>query len=73
MLICMWSRGTGGNYWMWSLTISSFAYSDGFNSSPLPFPCSITPRSSRHAEVVVREFAGACEELRRYTAPARSL
>ncbi|KAK4142201.1 cytochrome P450 [Dichotomopilus funicola] len=55
------------------IDVDIFAYSDGFNSSPLPFRCSITPRSSKHAKVVVKEFAGACEELQRYTAAAGSL
>ncbi|CCF40026.1 cytochrome P450 CYP2 subfamily [Colletotrichum higginsianum] len=44
--------------------VDIFAYSDGFNSSPLPFPCSITPRSPRHAEVIGEECERALEELR---------
>ncbi|WQF76450.1 Putative cytochrome P450 [Colletotrichum destructivum] len=47
--------------------VDIFAYSDGFNSSPLPFPCSITPRSPRHAEVIGEEHERALEELRAYT------
>ena len=50
------------------MTIDSFAYSEGFNSSPLPFPCSITPRSERHAEVIQKEHESALEELVEYTA-----
>ena len=50
------------------LTIDSFAYSEGFNSSPLPFPCSITPRSGMHAEVIENEHVSALEELIEYTA-----
>ncbi|KAK3290361.1 cytochrome P450 [Chaetomium fimeti] len=50
--------------------VDIFAFSDGFNSSPLPFECSITPRSERHARVVEREFQEARGELRQYTAAA---
>lgn len=50
----------------------SFAYSDGFNSSPLPFPCSITPRSARHVEVVEREYREAMAELQPYSEAARA-
>ncbi|KAK2000565.1 hypothetical protein LX36DRAFT_559729, partial [Colletotrichum falcatum] len=34
------------------IDVDIFAYSDGFNSCPLPFPCLITPRSPRHAAVI---------------------
>lgn len=44
-----------------------FAFSDGFNSSPLPFPCSIKPRSSGHAKVIEQEAQGALKSLRTYT------
>ncbi|KAK7418150.1 hypothetical protein QQX98_004125 [Neonectria punicea] len=44
-----------------------FAFSEGFNSSPLPFPCSITPRSSRQVEVIERDFQDAMEDLKAYT------
>lgn len=50
------------------LILDSFAYSEGFNSSPLPFPCSITPRSVKHAEVIEREHGNALEDLVEYTA-----
>jgi len=46
----------------------SFAYSEGFNSTPLPFECSITPRSKKHAEVIEREYREAYEQLRVYMA-----
>ncbi|OHW92159.1 o-methylsterigmatocystin oxidoreductase [Colletotrichum incanum] len=46
--------------------VDIFAYSDGFNSSPLPFPCSITSRSSRHAAVVEAEHEEALKDLRAY-------
>jgi hypothetical protein len=52
------------------LTSYSFAFSDGFNSSPLPFDCSITPRSERHARIVEREFQEARGELQKYTVAA---
>ncbi|KAK4448787.1 cytochrome P450 [Podospora aff. communis PSN243] len=54
------------------IDVDIFAYSDGFNSSPLPFPCSITPRSQRHAEAVEREYKEAMAQLRPYSAAARS-
>jgi hypothetical protein len=36
------------------------------STRPLPFQCSITPRSSRHAQVVKREMEDAQEGLRLY-------
>ncbi|KAK0649971.1 cytochrome P450 [Cercophora newfieldiana] len=54
-----------------NIDVDIFAYSDGFNSSPLPFPCSITPRSARHAEVVEREYRDAMAELQPYSDAAR--
>ncbi|KAI1390626.1 cytochrome P450 [Hypoxylon trugodes] len=48
--------------------VDIFAFSDGFNSSPLPFPCSITPRSPTHVKVIEKEYQEAMEPLRRYTA-----
>ena len=70
MLTCTWARccsvrGTG------MLTARSFAFSDGFNSIPLPFECSITPRSKQHALVVEREFQEARGKLQLYTAASR--
>jgi hypothetical protein len=50
------------------LTPNSFAYSEGFNSSPLPFPCCITPRSSKHVEVIEKEHDSALDDLVEYTA-----
>ncbi|KAF4977219.1 hypothetical protein FZEAL_6247 [Fusarium zealandicum] len=50
--------------------VDIFAYSDGFNSSPLPFPCSITPRSARHAEVVEISYQDALEALTSYKSTA---
>ena len=44
----------------------SFAYSDGFNSSPLPFPCDITPRSPQHVKVIQDEFRDAMGKLKVY-------
>jgi len=49
------------------ISVFRFAYSDGFNSSPLPFPCSITPRSPERAEVIRLEKKAAEAELERYT------
>ncbi|KAK3380774.1 cytochrome P450 [Lasiosphaeria ovina] len=47
-----------------NIEVDIFAYSDGFNSTPLPFPCSITPRSSMHAEVVQKEYEAAVKQLK---------
>ncbi|KAL1843232.1 hypothetical protein VTJ49DRAFT_2563 [Mycothermus thermophilus] len=48
------------------IDVDIFAFSDGFNSSPLPFECSITPRSEMHALVIEREFQEVQNELLRY-------
>ncbi|KAK8032225.1 hypothetical protein PG990_001959 [Apiospora arundinis] len=48
------------------IDVDIFAFTDGFNSSPLPFPCSITPRSAHHAEIVEREARQALTELASY-------
>lgn len=53
--------------------VDIFAFSEGFNSSPLPFPCSITPRSSRQVEVIERDFEDAMEQLKAYTAATNKL
>ncbi|KAI5865315.1 cytochrome P450 [Durotheca rogersii] len=50
--------------------VDIFAFSDGFNSSPLPFECSITPRSQQHVRVVEREYQDALKSLKTYTAVA---
>lgn len=58
---------------VWDLTrvrsnFFSFAYSDGFNSIPLPFSCDISPRSVAHAKVIEREYEEAMTELTSYNA-----
>jgi hypothetical protein len=53
--------------------LHSFAFSDGFNSSPLPFQCSISPRSPRHTKVVEKEYREAMEQLKVYTADSNSI
>ncbi|KAI0884201.1 cytochrome P450 [Annulohypoxylon maeteangense] len=50
------------------IDVDIFAFSDGFNSSPLPFPCSMIPRSAKHAKVIEHEFQEALESLKTYTA-----
>ncbi|EGS17163.1 uncharacterized protein CTHT_0064770 [Thermochaetoides thermophila DSM 1495] len=50
------------------IDVDIFAYSEGFNSTPLPFECSITPRSKKHAQVIEREYKQAYEQLRVYMA-----
>ncbi|GAA6032480.1 hypothetical protein JCM8097_004781 [Rhodosporidiobolus ruineniae] len=44
------------------------AFTDGFNSMPLPFACSIKPRSAAHAAVIEREWVDAQEGLKEYEA-----
>ncbi|KAK4233987.1 cytochrome P450 [Achaetomium macrosporum] len=53
------------------IDVDIFTFSDGFNSSPLPFECSITPRSEKHACVVEREFRKAQGQLQQYTAATK--
>ncbi|KAK0385962.1 hypothetical protein NLU13_7136 [Sarocladium strictum] len=53
--------------------VDIFAYSDGFNSSPLPFPCTITARSEEHADVIAKEYLTATEDLKAYTAGCSKL
>ncbi|KAB5566218.1 cytochrome P450 [Coniochaeta sp. 2T2.1] len=47
--------------------VDIFAFTNGFNSVPLPFQSSIKPRSARHAEVIEREFGTAMSELKEYS------
>ena len=42
------------------------AYSDGFLTSPKQFSLAITPRSSKHREVIAREYKSAQTYLARY-------
>ncbi|KAI1215193.1 cytochrome P450 [Annulohypoxylon truncatum] len=55
------------------IDVDIFAFSDGFNSSPLPFPCSIKPRSPEHAKVIEQEFQDALVSLKTYTAIANKV
>ncbi|KAK8040802.1 Cytochrome P450 monooxygenase COX2 [Apiospora phragmitis] len=48
------------------IDVDIFAFTDGFNSSPLPFPCSILPRSPQHADVVRRTYEEAVAELKTF-------
>ncbi|OIW27073.1 cytochrome P450 [Coniochaeta ligniaria NRRL 30616] len=48
------------------IDVDIFAFTDGFNSVPQPFPCSIKPRSSTHAGVIEREFDAAMLDLKKY-------
>ncbi|KAI2603637.1 cytochrome P450 [Hypoxylon sp. NC1633] len=50
------------------IDVDIFAFSDGFNSTPLPFSCSIKPRSSTHAGVIEQEYQDAIGSLKTYTA-----
>ncbi|KAJ7679159.1 cytochrome P450 [Mycena polygramma] len=46
------------------IDVDTFAYTDGFNSVPLPFRISITPRSPGHLAIIERENEVAQEEMR---------
>ncbi|KAJ7141223.1 cytochrome P450 [Mycena epipterygia] len=48
------------------IDVDTFAYTDGFNSVPLPFPISITPRSAGHLAIIERENEAAQEEMKAY-------
>ncbi|KAJ7490814.1 cytochrome P450 [Mycena latifolia] len=48
------------------IDVDTLAYTDGFNSVPLPFPISITPRSPGHVAIIERENEAAQEEMRAY-------
>ncbi|KAJ6512698.1 cytochrome P450 [Mycena sanguinolenta] len=48
------------------IEVDTFAYTDGFNSVPLPFPVSITPRSPAHMAIIERENEIAQEEMKVY-------
>jgi hypothetical protein len=45
---------------------NTFAYTDGFNSRPQPFRCSITPRSPKIQETIEREAKLGENFLERY-------
>ena len=51
---------------MWKANTYSFAYTDGFNSLPMPFQCDISPRSATHAKVIEKEYDGVMGELMSY-------
>jgi hypothetical protein len=59
--------------WLLTDCEPSFAYTDGFNSVPLPFQCSIVPRSPAHARVVEQEFQKAMVELKAYGSVSNSI
>ncbi|KAJ6512686.1 cytochrome P450 [Mycena sanguinolenta] len=48
------------------IEVDTFAYTDGFNSVPLPFSISITPRSPGHLAIIERENEAAQEEMKAY-------
>ncbi|KAK3903491.1 cytochrome P450 [Staphylotrichum tortipilum] len=60
--------GPGRNEKGEKIDVDIFAFSDGFNSSPLPFECSILPRSDKHALVIEREYQEARGKLQLFTA-----
>ncbi|KAJ6560734.1 cytochrome P450 [Mycena sp. CBHHK59/15] len=48
------------------IEVDTLAYTDGFNSVPLPFPISITPRSAGYLAIIERENEAAQEEMKAY-------
>ena len=44
------------------------AYTDGFNSKPLPFKCRLEPRGEKYVEIMRREYEDALEALQKYEA-----
>ncbi|GAA5975296.1 hypothetical protein JCM11641_005927 [Rhodosporidiobolus odoratus] len=50
------------------IPVDIFSFTDGFNSMPRPFQCSIKPRSAQHVAVIEREWVDAAEELKQYEA-----
>ena len=42
------------------------AYTDGFNSKPLPFQCRLEPRGKKYVEIMKREYGDALEALQKY-------
>ncbi|KAJ6561881.1 cytochrome P450 [Mycena capillaripes] len=48
------------------IDVDTLAYTDGFNSVPLPFPMSIAPRSPGHLAIMQRENEVAQEEMKAY-------
>lgn len=48
------------------IPVDTLAMTDGFNSRPKPFPCSIKPRSEQARKLIEREFADAQDGLRAY-------
>ncbi|KAK4208371.1 Fumitremorgin C synthase [Rhypophila decipiens] len=55
------------------IDVDIFAFSEGFNSSPLPFPCSITPRSPGHVKVIERDYAEAMDKLKVYSSASEKI
>lgn len=48
------------------IPVDIFSSTDGFNVRPLPFKCSIKPRSAQHKAVVEREYAEVEDGLKAY-------
>jgi hypothetical protein len=48
------------------VALDIFAYTDSENMRPEPFKARFTPRSEKHAQIVLDEAAKAREELRIY-------
>jgi cytochrome P450 len=48
------------------LPVDINAYTDGFNSKPLPFQCHVQPRGEKYVQVMKREYEDAVEALQKY-------
>lgn len=48
------------------IPVDIFAFSNGFNSLPLPFQLDIQSRSPAHEAVIQREFDGVRDEMSLY-------
>lgn len=48
------------------IDVDIFAFTDGFNSRPLPFPLAITPRDDHRKRVIEHEWEDANEQLSAY-------
>jgi cytochrome P450 len=48
--------------------VDIFAYTDGFNSKPLPFKCRIRVRGEKYVDIMRREYEEALEALQKYEA-----
>ncbi|BGP32800.1 hypothetical protein JCM10296v2_004584 [Rhodotorula toruloides] len=48
------------------IPVDIFDFTDGFNSMPKPFKCSVKVRSPAHAAVIEREYSEAAEDFKQF-------